>query len=357
MPSSGDMVAPILSQLTLNRTLLGRQHLLGRTSTDPIAVMRDMAGLQMQYAPAGYIGLWSRVRDFTRTLLTGALEERRAVQGTMMRVTIHTVAADDYWPMMAGIRRINREWSAKVQAAEIGETDMGAVASAIREELAGGPMRIRDLGQRLVERGFPPRAATWAATWVPMVRVPPSGTWERRRADLYALAESWLPPEGEIGEDDGIEHLVRRYLGGFGPAALRDIASWMGVTVAQMRHVVERMGLRTYRDEDGRALVDLPDGAIVDPDTPAPPRMLPVWDATLLVHARRTQILPEEHRPLVFNTKTPHSVNTFLLDGQVAGTWRYEEGEVRFSSLRRLTPPERHDLEDEAGRLAAFHGD
>jgi hypothetical protein len=234
---------------------------------------------------------------------------------------------------------------------------MGAVARAIREELAGGPMRIGDLSERLVERGYPPRAATWAATWVPMVRVPPSGTWERRRADLYALAERWLPPEREIGEEDGIEHLVRRYLGGFGPAGLKDIATWMGVTVAQMRHVAERMGLRAYRDEDGRALVDLPDGAIVEGDTPAPPRFLPVWDATLLVHARRTQILPEEYRPLVFNTKTPHSVNTFLLGGQVAGTWRYEEGDVRLSPLRTLTPPERHELEDEAHRLAAFHGD
>lgn len=346
-----------LSQRTLNRTLLARQHLLERSSSDPIAIMRDMGGIQMQYAPAGYIGLWSRVRDFTRPMLTSALEERRAVQGTMMRATIHTVAADDYWPMMAGVGRINREWFAKVQAAAIGETDMAAVARAIREELAGGPMRIRDLTERLVERGYPPRAATWAATWVPMVRVPPSGTWERRRADLYALAESWLPSEREIGEDEGIEHLVRRYLGGFAPAALRDIATWMGVTVAQMRHVADRMELRSYRDGDGRALVDLPDGAIVEGDTPAPPRFLPVWDATLLVHARRTRILPEEYRPLVFNTKTPHSVNTFLLDGQVAGTWRYEEGNVRLSPLRTLTSPERHALEDEAHRLAAFHGD
>jgi hypothetical protein len=345
-----------LSPRTLNRTLLGRQHLLERTSSDPIAVMRDMGGIQMQYAPAGYIGLWSRVRDFARPMLTGALEERRAVQGTMMRATIHTVAADDYWPMMAGIRRFNREWYAKAQAAAIGATDMEAVADAIREELAGGPLRIGHLSERLAERGFPPRAATWAATWVDMVRVPPSGTWERRRADLYGLADRWLPAV-DVSEEDGMAHLVRRYLGAFGPAPLKDVATWMGVTVGQVKPVAEGMALSTHADESGRTLFDLPDATLSDPETPAPARFIGVWDAMLLVHARRTQVLPEEYRPLIFNTKTPHSVNTFLLDGQVAGTWRHEEGDIQLSPLRPLTPTERAELEEEAHRLEAFHGD
>ena len=113
--------------------------------------------------------------------------------------------------------------------------------------------------------------------------------------------------------------------------------------------------LRTYRDEGGRTLVDLPDAPLPDPDTPAPARFLPVWDATLLVHARRTLILPEEFRPRVFNTKTPHSVNTFLLDGQVAGTWRYDKGAMSLEPFRKLTRAERAAIDDEAHRLEAFH--
>ena len=127
-------------------------------------------------------------------------------------------------------------------------------------------------------------------------------------------------------ERDGIELLIRRYLGGFGPARLADAANWMGVNISAVKEVAVSMDLRGFRDQDGRPLVDLPDAPLPDPDTPAPARFLPVWDATLLVHARRTLILPEEFRPRVFNTKTPHSVNTFLLDGQVAGTWRHEKG-------------------------------
>lgn len=351
------MPAPILTTRALNRTLLARQHLLERASADPIAVMEAMGGIQTQYAPAGYIGLWSRVRDFPRLTLTRLLEERRAIQGTMLRATIHTVSAADYWPTMAGIGRINREWYARVQAREIGSTNMEAVVTAIREELAGGPVRIGELADRLVARGFPNRAAAWASTWIEMVRVPPSGTWERRRADLYALAEWWLPREREIGEHEGIEHLVRRYLGAFGPAPLRDIATWMGINVGQMRPVAEGMELRAYRDEQGRRLVDLPDAELLSGDEPAPPRFLPVWDATLLVHARRTQLLPEEHRPAVFSTRTPHSVNTFLVCGQVAGAWRFENGEVRLEAFRRLSREERSALEGEAHDLARFHAE
>lgn len=346
---------PILTQRALNRALLARQMLVERSTLPLERVVERMGGIQMQYAPAGYIGLWSRMRDFDRPMLTEALEERRLVQATLMRATIHTVSAADYWPMMAGIRRINREWYTRVAASAIGGTDMSAVADAMREALADGPMRAGELSDRLTERGFPPRAFNWAQTWIDLVRVPPSGTWERRRADLYGLAEQWLPPEREHTEEEGMELLVRRYLGAFGPAPIKGIASWMGMNAGQMKHVADRLRLRRLRDEDGRALLDLPDAPLPDPDTPAPVRFIAVWDAMLLVHGRRTQVLPEEYRPLIFNTRTPHSHNTFLVDGQVAGTWRFEKGEIELKPLRQLEPAERRELEEEAHRLSAFH--
>ncbi len=99
----------------------------------------------------------------------------------------------------------------------------------------------------------------------------------------------------------------------------------------------------------------MPGGQLPDPDAPAPPRFLAVWDAALLVHARRTLILPEVFRPLIFNTKTPHSHNTFLLDGQVAGTWRFDDAEIQLAPLRDLAAAERGELDEEAHRLARFH--
>ena len=120
------------------------------------------------------------------------------------------------------------------------------------------------------------------------------------------------------------EHLIRRYLQGFGPATAADVADWGGLRPADVVAVLDRLDLRRFADEAGRTLYDLPDAPLPDPSTPAPVRFLPTWDASLLVHARRKGVIAEEHRPLVFNTKTPHSVPTFLVDGTVAGTWRYE---------------------------------
>ena len=113
--------------------------------------------------------------------------------------------------------------------------------------------------------------------------------------------------------------------------------------------------LRRFRAEDGTELFDVEDGLLPDPETQAPVRFLPTWDAVLLVHARRTQVLPEAYRPLVFHVKMPPSYPTFLVDGQVAGTWRHEDGEIRLSPFDELPPGDREALEEEAHALAAFH--
>jgi hypothetical protein len=187
-----------------------------------------------------------------------------------------------------------------------------------------------------------------------LLRAPPSGTWERRRADLFVAAEDWLGRPG-VSREEGIDLLVRRYLGGFGPAPPSDIANWAGLPVSGIAAAIKRLPLRRFRSERGEELVDLPRAPLPDPETPAPVRFLPTWDATLLVHARRTGILPEEYRPRVFSVRTPHSVSTFLVDGAVAGAWRYERGRVTLAPFKRLDTATRRELKDEAGRLASFH--
>jgi hypothetical protein len=351
------MADRILTQRQLNRALLARQHLLERSRLPIERVLEDVAGLQSQYAPAGYIGLWSRMESFERPMLTQALEERRVIQATLMRATIHMVSAGDYWPMEIAVRRARREWWLRVARSQIGGADLESLAAAFDEELAPGPVRQKDLLDRVKARGFDVHYS--AATLLnDIVRVPPSGTWDRRRADLYGRAQDWLPtPDPAPDEGTAIVHLVRRYLGGFGPAPASDIGSFTGLSVAAVRAALAQLTLRRFRDERGGELLDLPGAPLPDADTPAPPRFLPVWDATLLVHARRTLILPEEYRPRVFNTKTPHSVNTFLLDGQVAGSWRHEKGELSLKGFRRLSAAERRSVDHEGQRLREFHSE
>jgi hypothetical protein len=344
---------PTLTTRPLNRALLARQHLLARATGPMEAVVEGMGGLQTQNAPSGYIGLWSRLEGMTRGDYTAALEERRLMQGWLMRVTIHTVSAADYWSMAVAVRRPRRElW---MRNWRVSDERMRDAASAVREALADGPLRQRELVARMAERGFSREEANGAGLWVDLVRVPPHGTWERPRADRYELAERWLSaPKPEPDEDVARAFLLRRYLGAFGPATLADASSWTGLGMAEVRPLAEGMDLRRFRDEAGRELLDLPDAPLPDPDTPAPPRFIGSFDAMLLTQARRTGVLPEEFRPVIFNTRTPRSWHTFLLDGQVTGTWRYDRNGISLEALRPLTGEERAALDDEAHRLERF---
>jgi hypothetical protein len=339
-----------LTERELNRALLARQLLLERAELPLPRALERVGGIQAQYAPSSYIGLWSRLEGFERDDLTHALERRTVVQGTLMRVTIHLVSARDYPLLAEGVRERRRQWWLTSHRGKVDARKIAAAARRARSFLADGPRRRSELVEYLGADNV-----TWngVGVWIDLVRAPPSGTWEQRRADLYAAADDWLGLSDATAEQ-GLDLLVRRYLGGFGPASLKDVASWAGLPAAMLAPAVERMRLRRFRDESGAELFDIPRGPLPDADTPAPVRFLPTWDATLLVHARRTQILPERFRPRVFNTKTPQSISTFLVDGRVAGTWKHERGRVHVDSFEPLPREVRRKLTEESERLAAF---
>jgi hypothetical protein len=344
----------VLTAAHLSRALLARQRFLDRDSLTIPAALEAIGGIQDQYAPAGYVGLWTRLRSFRRASLTEALELREVIQATLMRSTIHLVSRADYPLLVAGTAPGRRAWLERVLASQITPAQIDRAGATLRELLAGGPQRQKDLQAGLTAAGFERPGWIAAAATVDMVRVPPSGTWDRRRADLYGLAEDWVGPLN-AAEADGLDLLLRRYLQAFGPAPLADAATWAGLPVAKLKPSVERVGVVRYHNEAGKELLDLPGLPIPDPDTPAPPRMIPVWDASLLVHARRTGILAEEHRPLIFNTKTPHSIDTFLVDGRVAGTWRHEDGRITLKPFDELPKRDMDEVRDEADRLEAFY--
>jgi len=312
------------------------------------AALEQVGGLQTQYAPSGYVGLWTRLTGFERESLTRALEERSVVQATLMRTTIHMVSSPDYWAYAMGVRQARRDWALRSMLVRSSEAEMVARADRMRAALSTGPKTVRELGE--VGAGFVGNLGLW----VDLVRVPPSGTWDRRRADRLALAEDWVGPCATT-EDEGLAHLVGAYLRAFGPAAWRDVASWAGISVTAAKRGGERLALVGYRDEDGRPLVDLAGADLPDPDMPVPVRFLPHWDANLLVHGRRTGILPEAHRPRIFHSKKPFSVGTYLVDGRVVGGWSLRAGRIELDPFEPITDADQQAVEREREALEAFH--
>jgi len=337
-----------LTPRELNRALLARQLLLERVRLPIPRALERLGGIQDQYAPNAYIRLWSCVEGLRRDDLTRALERRSAIQATLLRGTIHVVSRRDYWPFAVAIRASQRDWWLRVHKPRPNERELARHAKKLRTLMADGPRKHEELVE-VAGRGW-----AMVGPWLELVRVPPSGTWETRRANVFQTAEGWVGPE-DVSEDAALDQLVRRYLAAFGPASRDDIAQWAGLRSRDLAPALARLSLRRFRDEAGRELLDLPRAPLPDPETPAPVRFLPTWDAVLLAHARRAGVLPEEFRPRIFSTKTPQSIGTFLVDGAVAGTWGYDGGHVSWETFVRLDRATAREVADEAERLAAFH--
>ena len=339
--------ARILSGRALNRALLARQLLLERSDLSIEAAVEQVGGLQTQYAPSGYVGLWTRLAGFRRDALTVALEDRRVVQATLMRTTIHIVSRGEYWLAAAGIRRARRAWALRLEAGD--EAVMVERAERMREALAGGPRTVRELGALAARAtsGTSGSGSTWSAC--------------RRRARGSAGAPTGSPSR-RTGWAPATPARRRASPTSCARTCARS-ARHRGATSPLGRHPGRRRPARrrragpgpTTEDEAGRELVDLPDAPLPDPDTPAPVRFLPHWDAALLVHARRTGILPEEHRPRVFSTKNPFSVGTYLVDGRVVGGWSVQDGRIVLDPYEELAPRARTAVEEERAALEAFH--
>lgn len=153
----------------------------------------------------------------------------------------------------------------------------------------------------------------------------PRGLWGRSGQVALTTTDVWFP--GQEREAADLDETVLRYLGAFGPASVKDMQTWCGLT--RLRPAFERLRSRllVFQDEAGTELFDLPDAPRPDEDTPAPPRFLPEFDNLLLSHADRGRVVPAEHRGRTWTGNQAHRV--FLLDGFLAGLWQLDERKDR----------------------------
>jgi hypothetical protein len=208
-----------------------------------------------------------------------------------------------------------------------------------------------------IEPGEDPASLSFAVrAQLPLVQIPPAGTWGFTGSPRYLAATDWLKQEVGL-PDEGYRHLILRYLKAFGPASRQDLEAWSGMT--GLRTIIKELKqqLRIFVDEQGRELLDVADGPLPDPDTPAPPRFLPDGDNLLLAHADRSRVLPDAYRKSVIQVGG-HVLPTFLLDGFVAGLWKIERREeqavLKLTSFQTLSPSTEAALIKEGERLLRF---
>ena len=367
----------------LGRATLARQGLLEPIATPAADAVARVGSLQAQHPEWPPVALAARAATRDAADLAGALHRREVVRSSLMRITIHVVAAADLWSMFTVMRPLRlAQWRSLLKAdpfdSSLGRRMTAAhevAIAALRERphssleldrLMGAETGIeasattrpawRDPDSRVVVR------AAWRhfAAVVPLVHVPHDG--EGYGRSRYALASDWLGVDDPaILEADARVHLTRRYLGAFGPASIDDLVAYVGRGqggIAAWREAVAALGdeVVTLRADDGRTLLDLVEARRPDPDMPAPPRLLARWDSLLLSHGarHRQRVIADEHRPLVFS-KNADVVPGFLVDGVVAGTWELSRTDgcaaITLRPFARLPRTEAEALVAEAERV------
>lgn len=380
------MTGPPLTARDLNRATLARQGLLEPIRGDAAAAVARVVSLQAQHPEWPPVALAARAANAAAADLTGALEGRKAVRSSLMRITIHVVTATDLWPMFTVMQPQRLDQWRRLLKADPVDSPLGrrmvaahhVAIAALRE----GPRSSLELDRLMAaEAGVEATAATrpawrqpesqivvraaWRhfAAFVPLVHVPHDG--EGYGRSQYALASDWLGEEPpRIDEADARAQVARRYFAAFGPATIDDLVAYVGRGKGGMkpwREAVAAIGddLVELPGDDGRIHLDLADAPRPEAGTDAPPRLLARWDSVLLSHApkARQRVIADAHRAAVFS-KNADVLPTFLVDGFVAGTWELTRtaGEARielrpFESLRRA---DRDALLAEAERVLSL---
>jgi len=374
----------VLSQRAVNRALLARQLLLDRPrlpgagperAAQVIGTIEHLVGLQAQAPFPPYFGLNSRLDGFRPDDLAALLTDRSVVRIALMRGTIHLVSARDCLPLRRLVQPVLERGLRGVFGKQLTGVEPAALAAAGRSLVEAEPMTFSQLGQALAERwpGNPPAALAQAVrAFVPLVQLPPRAVWGRAGQSVHTSAEHWLGQPGPAqastaqastaqASPAALAQLVTRYLGAFGPATVRDVQAWSGLT--GLKAVLEQLrpAVVTFRDEQGAELFDLPTAPRPGEDAPAPPRLVAEFDNLILSHAERSRVIGPGATKKIY-TANGIIPGTVLIDGFVGGMWRFDRrrdaAAVTIELFGREGPPgsgaERDALAAEAGRVLAF---
>jgi len=346
-----------LTAARLNRATLARQSLLHREPLGVVEAVRRVCLIQAQSPPSPYLALWNRVTDFDPAALDRAYADHAVVKATLVRQTLHAVAAEDYPSFHRAVARTlrrSRLSDRRFTATGLSDADVDALVPELLAFAAQAGTGA-DFEAMLTERvGVVPKPGLWWAlrSFAPLVHATTGGPWSFGDRPSYVAAPI-EPFDGAVTA--ALPRLVRRYLEAFGPASTGDIAQFMKLARVSVRAALDVLAddLQTHRGPDGTVFFDVPGGALPPADTPAPPRLMAMWDSILLAYQDRSRIIPPDYRTLVIRSNGD-VLPTLLVDGYVAGVWRPAEGGIEATAFHPLSNETWDGLGTEAAALVAF---
>lgn len=348
-----------LTARRLNRATLARQLLLEREPVTVADAVRRIVALQAQSPASPYLALWNRVAGFVAADLDAAYADYTVVKASLMRITVHAVAADDYPAFqhaMVRTLRAARLHDDRFKNTGLTTDDADAVVPDVLT-YTSQPRTNAGMEAWLERRfGYSVPRLWWALRhYAPVVHAPTGGPWAQGERPAYVTGPS-RPPGGDPAKS--VQRLVRRYVEGFGPATAADIAQFTLLRRPVISAALNALGnsLDMLEGPDGALLYDVPGVLLPDESIEAPPRLLGMWDLSLLAYTGRGRVLPEEHRKLVIR-RNGDVLPALLVDGHVAGVWRPVDGGIQATTFQKLPARAWQGLAAEAQALVAFLAD
>ncbi len=346
---------------------LTRHHFLDQHQTALTTVCQDVCGTQAQVMAAARMALWARMHELTGAEIHSALWEKRTlVRTSCMRQTLHLIPASDFSIYIPALRRSRGEALFRIMSKfGITRREADAMNEAVVEALRGGPMTLRDLTEHIKPKAGK-RVRKWMARFWSVVR--PAiveglvcyGP-DRGQEATFVRVDQWLPGQREVSEEEAKQVLLRRYLGAFGPATLRDFSKWAGMPIREATAVWESLD-----EELVEISVEKNKGSVLRNDfrqlrnseLRAPVlRLLPSFDPYVLGHVEKDHLVDDRHYKRVYRDQWWISP-VVLLNGRIIGTWSYPRRGKRMSLEVRLfekgSKMIRARIEEEAASLGRF---
>lgn len=343
----------------LNRSTLARQLLLRREPLGVADAVHRVVALQAQQAASPYVALWNRTADFDPAALDAAFTGYEVVKATLMRITLHAVHADDHRTFREAVEPTLRggRLDSRFTATGLTLDDADVLVPALLGH-ADRPRTAAELEAWLGERlGAPPGPGAWRGLrgYAPLLHVPTGTPWSFGSRPSYVAAGAWSGLRDKEASSAALPRLIVRYLEGFGPASVADMAQFALVQRARVREALKTLsgGLDVLTGPDGVELYDVPGAPRPAGDTPAPPRLMAMWDSTLLAYSDRSRVIPPDYRRLVIRINGD-VLPTLLVDGYVAGLWRPVAGGIEARAFHPLPEETWAGLAGEALSLTAF---